>query len=107
MFYALGNDTQVLLGLIAGHEVRGGATNQPIRLEGDPEQAGKIHYELLPLFKAMFIETNPIPVKTTLAEMGMIAEEFRLPLCRMSEENRSKLLSVISHYKLIKQKEPH
>ena len=76
-------------------------------LEGDPAQAGKIHYELLPLFKAMFIETNPIPVKTTLAEMGMIAEEFRLPLCRMSEENRSKLLSVISHYKLIKQKEPY
>ena len=69
-------------------------------LEGDPEQARIIHYELLPLFKAMFIETNPIPVKTTLAQMGMIAEEFRLPLCSMSEENRSKLLSVISNYKL-------
>ncbi|MBN2290489.1 MAG: 4-hydroxy-tetrahydrodipicolinate synthase [Candidatus Glassbacteria bacterium] len=69
-------------------------------LDGDPEQARKIHYELLGLFKALFIETNPIPVKTTLAEMGMIAGEFRLPLCPMSEANRGKLLSVIRKYKL-------
>jgi len=69
-------------------------------LEGDAAQARKIHFELLPLVKAMFIETNPIPVKTTLAEMGMIAEEFRLPLCPMSRENRNKLLQILVDYKL-------
>jgi 4-hydroxy-tetrahydrodipicolinate synthase len=70
-------------------------------LKGDPGQAMKIHYELFALVKAMFIETNPIPVKTTLAAMGMIAEEFRLPLCPMSEANRGKLLAVLREYKLI------
>ncbi|MEA2063611.1 MAG: 4-hydroxy-tetrahydrodipicolinate synthase [Gemmatimonadota bacterium] len=71
-------------------------------LDGDPVAAKKIHLELLPLFKAMFIETNPIPVKTTVAAMGLISGEFRLPLCPMSEDNRKKLESVIKSYGLIK-----
>lgn len=65
-------------------------------LEGDWAAARGIHYELFGLMKAMFIETNPIPVKTALAMMGKVEEEFRLPLCPMSQMNREKLRSVMS-----------
>jgi 4-hydroxy-tetrahydrodipicolinate synthase len=68
---------------------------------GDVAKAREIHYELEPLNAAMFIETNPIPVKTALALMGKVQEEFRLPLCRMSEANRNKLKDVLKSYKLI------
>jgi 4-hydroxy-tetrahydrodipicolinate synthase len=70
-------------------------------LEGDPQKAKKLHYELLPLFKALFLETNPIPVKAALAAMGKISEEYRLPLCKMSPGNRDKLFSVLSSQGLL------
>jgi len=70
-------------------------------LEGRWEEARKLHYELYPLFKVLFIETNPIPVKTALKEMGMIEEELRLPLAPMSEENREKLLTVLRRLGII------
>jgi 4-hydroxy-tetrahydrodipicolinate synthase len=54
-------------------------------------EARKLHYKLEPLNTAMFIETNPIPAKTALAMMGKIKEEFRLPLCEMSDANKEKL----------------
>jgi len=50
--------------------------------DGNMEKAKKLHYKLQPLHRAMFLETNPIPVKTALAMMGKIEEEFRLPLVR-------------------------
>ncbi len=65
------------------------------------EEARKIHYRLEPLNQAMFIETNPIPVKTALAMMGKIQEEFRLPLCEMSPSNKEKLKKVLEDLKLI------
>ncbi len=68
---------------------------------GDIEGARKLHYQLEPLNKAMFIETNPIPVKTALAMMGKVREEFRLPLCTLSEENRKKLAKTMAACKLI------
>jgi 4-hydroxy-tetrahydrodipicolinate synthase len=43
----------------------------------------------------MFIETNPIPVKTALALMGKIAPEFRLPMCPMSDKNQERLAGVL------------
>ena len=52
---------------------------------GDVEQARTMHFELLPLFKAMFLETNPIPVKFCLARMGLIEARWRLPLCPPGE----------------------
>lgn len=70
-------------------------------LKGDYATARKLHYELLPLFKAMFIETNPIPVKATLALKGMIKEVYRLPMCPMLKENKEKLITVLKQYKLI------
>lgn len=68
---------------------------------GDVSKARKIHYDLDLLNYAMFFETNPIPVKTALALMGMVQEEFRLPMCRMSEEARNKLIAVMKKYRLI------
>jgi len=58
-------------------------------LDGEWETARKIHYLLYPLFRDFFIETNPIPVKAALAMQGKIAEEYRLPLCPLSEANRT------------------
>jgi 4-hydroxy-tetrahydrodipicolinate synthase len=63
--------------------------------KGDIAKARQLHYKLEPLNGAMFIETNPIPVKTALAMMGKIEEEFRLPLCPMSAANREKLAAAL------------
>jgi len=69
---------------------------------GDYRSAREAHYQLLPLSDAMFIETNPIPVKTALALMGNIAPEFRLPLCPMSEKNQERLAGVLRSSGLIR-----
>jgi 4-hydroxy-tetrahydrodipicolinate synthase len=60
-------------------------------LRGDEKEAVALHNSLWPLNKAMFLETNPIPVKTALGMMGMIDPEMRLPLAPMSMANREKL----------------
>ncbi len=70
--------------------------------EGDIERARTLHYKLEPLNQAMFIETNPIPVKTALSMMGMIKEEFRLPLCFMADTNREKLRKTLEGYGLLR-----
>ncbi len=70
--------------------------------QGKFDEARKIHFQLEPLNAAMFIETNPIPVKTALAMMGKIKEEFRLPLCEMAPGNKEKLRGVLKSYKLVK-----
>ena len=69
--------------------------------KGRFNEARKLHFKLEPLNAAMFIETNPIPVKTALALMGKIREEFRLPLCEMAPANREKLKAVLKDMKLI------
>lgn len=56
-------------------------------LEGDTDKAREIHHELLSLFLDLFLETNPIPVKTAMSLMGMLNGEMRLPLAPMSQEN--------------------
>ena len=60
-------------------------------LSGDYEAARRMHYELLPLFKGFFIETNPIPIKAAMAMAGFCEEVYRLPMCGMRPENRKKL----------------
>jgi 4-hydroxy-tetrahydrodipicolinate synthase len=70
-------------------------------MKGQHDRARAIHYKLEPLNAAMFIETNPIPVKTALAMMGRIQEEFRLPLCEMSSANKDKLRKVLTEMKLL------
>ncbi|HEX7859948.1 MAG TPA: 4-hydroxy-tetrahydrodipicolinate synthase [Verrucomicrobiae bacterium] len=63
---------------------------QMVRLfmKGDSKAALKIHAKLFPLFRNLFIETNPVPVKAALAMKGMIGEEYRLPLVKMDAKNR-------------------
>lgn len=70
-------------------------------LDGDVEESRRIHYEIAELCRAMFIETNPLPVKTALSMMGKMGEEWRLPLCGMRAENKEKLRKVLKKYKLI------
>ena len=60
-------------------------------LAGKMTEARELHYELLGLMNVNFIETNPIPVKAALAMMGLIEEQYRLPLVPMAEANREKL----------------
>jgi 4-hydroxy-tetrahydrodipicolinate synthase len=60
-------------------------------LEGNWERARELHYELLPLFRALFIETNPIPVKTAASLLGLCSDEMRLPLIPMEGENLAAL----------------
>ena len=60
-------------------------------LDGDFRTAGAAHRKYYPLFRDLFIESNPIPVKAALAKMGKIAYEYRLPLCEMGPENFEKL----------------
>ena len=64
-------------------------------LEGDWKRARDLHLKLFPICKAMFIETNPIPVKEAMAMLGMIRAEWRLPMCPMTEANREKLRQVL------------
>ena len=68
---------------------------------GKVEEARRLHAEMLPLIGALFIETNPIPVKTALRLMGRPAGPFRLPLCDMSEANLESLKRTLASYKLI------
>lgn len=70
-------------------------------LEGNFEAARKYHHKLFPLSKSMFIETNPIPVKTALRLLGRLNGEMRLPLCEMTKENESKLSSALKNYGLM------
>jgi 4-hydroxy-tetrahydrodipicolinate synthase len=68
---------------------------------GDWETARNLHFRLLDLMEANFIESNPIPVKAALAMMGRIEEVLRLPLVPMSEANRLRLKKVLRALELV------
>ena len=70
-------------------------------LNGKLDLAREIHYRLLGLMNANFIETNPIPVKAALAMMGRIGENYRLPLVPMAPVNRAKLADALKELGLI------
>ncbi len=71
-------------------------------LEGEFKQALQIQKKLFTLMKLDFVETNPIPVKAGLAMMGLIEENYRLPLVPMTEENKEKLRACMKELGLIK-----
>jgi len=71
-------------------------------LAGDFKKAEKIHYQLFDLTKALFCETNPIPVKYALKLMGKLTGDLRLPLCEMSESNSKKLKTVLEQLSVLK-----
>ncbi len=68
---------------------------------GDLSKARMLHHKMSPLIDALFLETNPIPVKAALAMMGKITYELRLPLCRMGEKNEAILKKEMQRYGLI------
>jgi 4-hydroxy-tetrahydrodipicolinate synthase len=70
---------------------------------GQIRKAAQLHAKLYPLFKDLFIETNPVPVKAALAMLGLIAEEYRLPLVPMSTVNRAKLRVTLKGCGVLKQ----
>jgi 4-hydroxy-tetrahydrodipicolinate synthase len=70
-------------------------------LSGKVEEARRLHYKLQPLNRAMFVETNPVPVKTALSMMGMVTGELRPPLVGLSEGNRRKVQQALKSYGLI------
>ena len=69
---------------------------------GKVQAAMKIHQKYYPLFKDLFIETNPVPVKAALVMMGMIEEEYRLPLVPMGSKNRETLQATLKACGVIK-----
>lgn len=68
---------------------------------GNMDEARRLHLKLLKINNAMFIETNPTPVKTALGLMGKCSEEVRLPLAPMAEANKAKLAGIMKEYGLI------
>jgi 4-hydroxy-tetrahydrodipicolinate synthase len=70
-------------------------------LGGRATDSMRIHLRYFQLFKDLFLESNPIPVKTALNLMGMIEGEFRLPLCEMGNANREQLSRTLRTIKLI------
>jgi 4-hydroxy-tetrahydrodipicolinate synthase len=70
--------------------------------KGNIKRAQELHYKLLPLIKAVFIETNPIPVKTAMGLMGMCEPDLRLPMSSMLPENLEKLKKALKEYSLLK-----
>jgi len=97
-FSVLSGDDPMTLPLVAlggrgvisvASNVAPGVVSDMVRalLEGDWERGRELHYELLPLFRALFVETNPIPVKTAASLLGLCSDEMRLPLVPMEGEN--------------------
>ena len=70
-------------------------------LSGDWKTARELHHRLYPISQAMFIDTNPVPVKTALSMMGKVKEEFRLPLTGISTENRGRLRAALQGFDLL------
>ncbi|MBA3953070.1 MAG: 4-hydroxy-tetrahydrodipicolinate synthase [Rubrobacter sp.] len=64
-------------------------------LEGDFERGRELHYDLLPLCRALFVETNPIPVKTAASILGLCSDEMRLPMIPLAGENLDHLRRVM------------
>jgi 4-hydroxy-tetrahydrodipicolinate synthase len=65
---------------------------------GDVKSATKLHRKMFPLFKDLFIEPNPVPVKTALGWRGAMSSEVRLPLCEMSESNQARLRKTLDEF---------
>jgi len=70
-------------------------------LAGEIDKARAIHFEIFELCQAMFVETNPIPIKAALGLMGKIEPEFRLPLCPPASASLEKIRNVLSKFNLI------
>jgi len=108
-FVVLAGDDAITLPVLAlgGTGVISVAANvEPVRMaklyeqyrKGDYRGALKTHYELSPLFRSMFIDTNPIPVKKAMELRGMAAGPVRLPLDELDEQKTAQLAEVLARY---------
>ena len=70
-------------------------------LNGDCLKASKLQLDYLQLINDLFIETNPIPVKTAMNIMGMNVGELRLPLYKMNDKNQETLVNTLKRHKLV------
>jgi 4-hydroxy-tetrahydrodipicolinate synthase len=71
-------------------------------LENKYDEARDLHYRHLPFFKALFIETNPIPIKYAVHLMGKCRETYRLPMCSMDEGKKDIMKKVLKDLNLIR-----
>jgi 4-hydroxy-tetrahydrodipicolinate synthase len=95
-FLACGGDGVVtVVGNVAPQDTAGVVT---AFAAGDVAEAQRLQAKLLPLTRALFAESNPIPVKAALAMMGRITEDYRLPLCPPSEKTRAALKEALQAY---------
>ena len=69
-------------------------------LQGHAKEAEQLHRKFYPLFRDLFIEANPVPVKAALARQGWMTENVRLPLVPLQPQNREKLETVLKTYNL-------
>jgi len=69
-------------------------------LAGHAQEAEQMHRKFYPLFRDLFIESNPVPVKTALARQGWMTEEVRLPLVPLQPQNRDRLEIVLDQFGL-------
>ncbi len=107
-FYVLSGDDNLSIDLIrmGGHGVVSVASNLfpkqmkemiSSALSGNYERADRLNSWFSEFFKVCFVETNPIPIKTAMAEVGLMKEIFRLPLCTLEkEEHRAHLIQVVN-----------
>jgi len=63
--------------------------------EGRMNEAREMHYKLLPLFKGVFLQTNPIPIKYALAAKGIVTESYRLPLCPLDADDKRTMDAIL------------
>ena len=70
--------------------------------DGDVNKSTRMQLDYLKLMNSLFIEVNPVPVKTACGMMGLCSEEMRLPLCEMEDSNRAKLEAVLKDYGILK-----
>src|SRR2546425_2772941 len=73
-----------------------------LALSDEWEAARTVHYRLLPLMEANFIESNPGPVKAALALMGLLEERYRLPLVPVQEQTRARLRALLRELGLLR-----
>jgi len=70
--------------------------------KGELKQASQLHARFYPIFKDLFVETNPVPVKAALAMLGLIQEEYRLPLVPLAQASRAKLTATLKGCGILK-----
>jgi 4-hydroxy-tetrahydrodipicolinate synthase len=97
---ALGGDGLISVASNEAPELMSHLVN--LALAGKWDEARLLHYRLLPLMEANFIESSPGPVKAALAMMGLIEENYRLPLVPIEEKNRTRLREVLLDLGLLK-----